>query len=112
MIEFNLILKAAKKPVIGGLLWRLPIGTLLMLGFEFAGGNGSINAWVGHVFSVAGWAYILYDILLCETGGWQDTARRQAERLQLHADHRTAGWSIYPFGNTTKASWEQSMRLS
>merc|ERR1712024_302364 len=31
MIEFNLILKAAQKPVSGGMFWRLLVGTVVML---------------------------------------------------------------------------------
>merc|ERR1711991_892233 len=37
MIEFNLILKAAKAPVDGGSFWRLLIGTVLMLVFGYIG---------------------------------------------------------------------------
>ena len=43
VIESNLFLKAARKPVTGGLLWRLPIDTLLMLGLGFAGEDGSFD---------------------------------------------------------------------
>merc|ERR1711963_217965 len=37
MIEFNLILKAAGKPVSGGMFWRLLVGTVIMLMFGYLG---------------------------------------------------------------------------
>merc|ERR1712151_88711 len=37
MIEFNLILKAAGKPVSGAMFWKLLLGTVVMLGFGYAG---------------------------------------------------------------------------
>merc|ERR1712023_478354 len=43
MIEFNLILKAAKAPISPGGFWRLLIGTVLMLAFGYAGESGSMN---------------------------------------------------------------------
>ena len=48
-------------------------------------------------FGVAGWAYILYNILLCETEGWQDTAQQQSVRFQLHAEHRHSRLEHLPF---------------
>merc|ERR1712129_419091 len=49
MIEFNLILKAARKPVSAGMFWRLLLGTCAMLAF--------------------GWFYILKEIFMGEAGG-------------------------------------------
>ena len=60
MIEFNLILKAAGKPVIDAMFWGLLIDTIIVLGFGFAGEAGGINALVGFVFGMTGWAYLLY----------------------------------------------------
>merc|ERR1740123_2224733 len=84
MIEFNLILKAAGKPVTSGMFWRLLIGTIMMLGFGFA---------------VAGWAYILYEIFLGEAGG---VAGNCSEAVKDAFSYMriivTAGWSIYPLG--------------
>ena len=85
---------------------RLPIGTFLMLGFGFAGEDGSFDRWVGLVFSVAGWAYMLYDILLCETGGWRKLLGGSQNAFSYMRITITAGWSIYPLGTTTKASWD------
>ena len=43
MIEFNLVLKAARKPVGGCMFWRLLVGTVLMLFFGYAGESGGCN---------------------------------------------------------------------
>merc|ERR1712238_31098 len=84
MIEFNLILKAAGKPVTSGMFWRLLIGTIMMLGF---------------VFGMAGWAYILYEIFLGEAGG---VAGNCSEAVKDAFSYMriivTAGWSVYPLG--------------
>jgi len=99
MIEFNLILKAARKPVSGEMFWRLLVGTVLMLGFGFAGETGGINAWAGFIFGMAGWAYILYEIFLGEAGG---VAGNCSEAVKDAFSYMriivTAGWSIYPLG--------------
>merc|ERR1719395_319168 len=54
MIEFNLILKAAKAPISPGGFWRLLIGTVLMLAFGYAGESGAIGMglagkWIGFI---------------------------------------------------------------
>jgi len=45
MIEFNLILKAAGKPVSGGMFWRLLVGTVIMLLFGYLGETFLLPAW-------------------------------------------------------------------
>ena len=52
MIEFNLILQAAGKPVNDGMFWRCLINTIIMSGFGFAGETDGINAKVGFVFGM------------------------------------------------------------
>merc|ERR1739845_189715 len=47
MIEFNLILKAAKAPISSAGFWRLLLGTVVMLMFGYAGETGLLNAWIG-----------------------------------------------------------------
>merc|ERR1712238_149318 len=59
MIEFNLILQAAKAPIGADGFWRLLIGTVAMLAFGYAGESGAINAWIGFFFGMCGWAIIL-----------------------------------------------------
>merc|ERR1711948_252371 len=56
MIEFNLILKAAGKPVSSEMFWKLLIGTVAMLGFGYAGETGAVNASAGFACGMAGWA--------------------------------------------------------
>ena len=50
------------------MLWRLLIGTIMMLGFGLTGETGGINAQVEFVFGMSGWAYILYMIYLGDAG--------------------------------------------
>merc|ERR1712178_428190 len=43
MIEFNLILKAAKAPISAMGFWKLLVGTVLMLAFGYSGETGVID---------------------------------------------------------------------
>merc|ERR1712099_123411 len=79
MIEFNLILKAAGKPVSAGMFWRLLLGTVCMLLFGYLGEIHVLPAWPAFGAGMAGWAFILYEIFAGEAGG-------------------TVGWAIYPAG--------------
>jgi len=47
MIEVDLILKAAGKPVGSMMGWRLLGGTMAILAFKYAGKIFAINAWIG-----------------------------------------------------------------
>merc|ERR1712045_706591 len=85
MIEFNLILKAARKPVSSGMFWRLLIGTIMMLGFGFAGETGGINAWAGFFFGEAGGV----------AGNCSEAVKDAFSYMRIIV---TAGWSIYPLG--------------
>merc|ERR1712232_1185018 len=58
MIEFNLILKAAKAPIGPAGFWKLLVGTVLMLAFGYAGESGAINAWIGFGLGLSGWGFI------------------------------------------------------
>merc|ERR1712003_583893 len=71
MIEFNLILKAAGKPVTSGMFWRLLIGTVAMLAFGFMGEAGGVS------------------------GECPKAVRESFNSMRLIV---TAGWSIYPLG--------------
>merc|ERR1719478_481385 len=59
MIEFNLILKAAGKPVGAGMFWRLFLGTVAMLAFGYMGETHVLPAWPAFGAGLAGWAFIL-----------------------------------------------------
>ena len=67
MIEFYLIL-AACTAIAVGVFWRLMVGTMVMLIGGYLGEAGFINATVGFVIGMAGWAYILYEIFAGEAG--------------------------------------------
>merc|ERR1711866_23737 len=60
MIEFYLILSAVKPNLSGGMFWRLLLGTVAMLAFGYAGEAGVLDAWIGFVVGLAGWAFILF----------------------------------------------------
>ena len=44
------------------------IGSLVMLVAGYLGEAGLVNAWLGFVVGMAGWAYILYEIFAGEAG--------------------------------------------
>merc|ERR1711877_49686 len=62
MIEFNLILKAAKASISSEGFWRLLIGTVMMLAFGYAGETQTINPWIGFALGMCGWGFILNEI--------------------------------------------------
>merc|ERR1712061_529578 len=66
MIEFYLILSAVQPNLGAGMFWRLLIGTVLMLAFGYMGESAVLNAWIGFVVGLAGWAFILFEIFLGE----------------------------------------------
>merc|ERR1712157_521632 len=67
MIEFNLILKAAKAPISAAGFWKLLIGTVAMLGFGYAGETKAMNPMIGFYLGLAGWAFILFEIFVGES---------------------------------------------
>merc|ERR1712107_18812 len=99
MIEFNLILKAAGKPVSAVMFWRLLVGTVAMLGFGYAGETGAMPAAAGFACGMAGWAFIVYEIFAGEAGG---TAGDCSEAVATNFNNMrlivTVGWAIYPLG--------------
>ena len=99
MIEFYLIL-AAITAVSGGIFWRLLIGTLVMLIPGYMGEAGYLNATVGFVIGMIGWAYILYEIFAGEASkvaaGQAPAAVQKAYGLMKWTV--TIGWAIYPIG--------------
>merc|ERR1711915_322620 len=69
MIEFNLILMAAGKTVSSEMFWKLLLGTILMLGFGYAGETAVMNPQIGFAGGLCGWAFILREIFIGEAGG-------------------------------------------
>jgi len=99
MIEFNLILKAAGKPVTSGMFWRLLLGTVAMLSFGYCGEIGAFPAWPAFGGGLCGWAFILFEIFAGEAGGTAGSCSAHvAQSFNLMRIIVTAGWSIYPLG--------------
>jgi bacteriorhodopsin len=99
MIEFNLILKAAKAPISPGGFWRLLIGTVLMLAFGYAGESQSMNPWAGFFLGLSGWGFILNEIFAGESanasGQCSEAVKQAFNNMRIIV---SAGWSIYPAG--------------
>ena len=99
MVEFYLILRAITN-VSGGIFWRLMIGTMVMLVGGYMGEAGYINAMLGFIVGMAGWAYILYEIFFGEAG--KVAAEKAPPSVQsAFVTMRwivTIGWAIYPIG--------------
>merc|ERR1719378_1810962 len=74
MIEFNLILKAAKAPIGAAGFWRLLVGTVAMLAFGYMGESKTINGWLGFALGMAGWAFILFEIFAGESAQASDAS--------------------------------------
>jgi len=99
MIEFNLILKAAKKPCSPWMFWRLLFGTVVMLAFGYAGETNLINPQYGFSFGCTGWAFILYEIFMGEAGGIAGSCTNAVvNSFNAMRFIVTIGWSIYPLG--------------
>ena len=62
MVEFFLILVAAGAAVSGGAFWRLLVGTLVMVIGGYLGEANYINATLGFVIGMIGWAVIIWEI--------------------------------------------------
>jgi len=101
MIEFNLILKAAKAPISPMGFWKLLIGTVVMLAFGYAGETKAINAWAGFAVGMAGWAFILFEVFAGESAGaCKDSSVSEAVKTSFNNMRIivSVGWSIYPLG--------------
>merc|ERR1712187_1056624 len=101
MIEFNLILKAAKAPISAMGFWKLLIGTVAMLAFGYAGDSGAIHAWIGFILGLCGWAFILFEVFAGESAkasendGVSEAVKQSFNNMRLIV---SLGWSIYPAG--------------
>merc|ERR1719488_13371 len=68
MVEFFLILSAAKPDLNGGMFWRLLLGTVVMISFGYAGEEKWIAPLIGFVGGMCGWFFILFEIFMGEAG--------------------------------------------
>merc|ERR1712007_372482 len=99
MIEFNLILKAAKAPISTGGFWRLLVGTVLMLVFGYIGETTPGFGWPGFILGLCGWAFILFEIFAGESS--KASANCSGAVKKSFANMRlivSLGWCIYPLG--------------
>ena len=99
MIMFYLILAAVRKVSIG-MLWRLLIGSLVMLIGGYLGEAAYVHSMVGFIIWMTGWIYVLYEIFSGETG---KIATRSGNKPFVTAFSTlrmivTIGWCIYPLG--------------
>merc|ERR1711959_164851 len=95
MIEFNLILKAAGKPVSSAMFWKLLLGTVVMLAFGYLGETFLLPAWPAFIGGVLGWFFILYEIFAGEAGGsvagCSEAVATSFNNMRMIV---TVGWSI------------------
>ena len=99
MVEFYLVLSAVTK-VPAGVFWRLLIGSIVMLGFGYAGETGMMNVTMAFVLAMAGWGFIIWEIFKGEASqinaGLSNANVQGAYKAMLICV--TFGWSIYPIG--------------
>merc|ERR1712010_400918 len=101
MIEFNLILKAAKAPIGAAGFWKLLVGTVCMLAFGYAGETKAINPWAGFALGMCGWAFILFEIFAGESAqasGAQNVSEAVKQSFNNMRIIVSLGWAIYPAG--------------
>merc|ERR1719152_805962 len=99
MVEFFLILSAAKPDLNGGMFWRLLLGTVVMISFGYAGEEKWIAPLIGFVGGMCGWFFILFEIFMGEAGGTAgECSPAVAGSFKNMRMIVTAGWSIYPLG--------------
>jgi len=100
MVEFYLILSAAKPDLSTGMFWRLLLGTVVMLACGYAGESGLIGAAPGFIFGMCGWGFILYEIFMGEAGAiaGKDIGPYVGSAFKTCRFIVTVGWSIYPLG--------------
>ena len=99
MVEFYLVLSAVTK-VPAGVFWRLLVGSIVMLAFGYAGETGMMGVTMAFVLAMAGWGFIVWEILKGEASqinaGLSNANVQGAYKAMLICV--TIGWSIYPIG--------------
>merc|ERR1712025_1478942 len=84
----------------GGMFWRLLLGTVAMLTFGYAGETQTVAPVAGFVLGMCGWGFILFEIFAGEAG----KVARTGVSANMGASFGTmrfivsVGWSIYPLG--------------
>tara|TARA_B110000503_G_scaffold30332_1_gene49119 strand:- start:7 stop:699 length:693 start_codon:yes stop_codon:yes gene_type:complete len=99
IIEFYLILSAITKTPVG-VFWRLLIGSLVMLGFGFAGEAGVMDVSLAFWIAMAAWVFIMWEIFFGQAskinaGSGNVNVQKAYKAMALLV---TIGWAIYPIG--------------
>merc|ERR1712004_341896 len=68
MVEFYFILSAAKNDIGAGMFFRLFLGTVAMLAAGYSGEAGFVKPWTGFAVGMAGWAFILFEVIIGPAG--------------------------------------------
>jgi hypothetical protein len=116
MIEFNLILKAAKAPIGPAGFWKLLLGTVLMLTFGYCGEVGVVTGLMGFILGLAGWGFILFEIFAGESanasGQSSAAVQKSFNNMRIIV---SLGWAIYPagyfFGTLTYAASSEALNI-
>ena len=97
--QFYLILSTVRK-VSSIILWKLLIGTLVLVLGGYVGEAGYISPFLGFVIWMVGWLYILYEIFAGEVGKLcaKSSNIPMVRAFEIMRMILTIGWAIYPLG--------------
>jgi len=97
MVEFYFILSAVNDQIGTGMFFRLFLGTCAMLGFGYSGEAHFLDAWLGFVLGMCGWAFILIEVALkARTATSAGPHVKKSYLIMMFIV--SVGWSIYPAG--------------
>merc|ERR1711865_30163 len=86
----------------GGMFWRLLLGTVVMLAAGYSGEAGFCPAQMGFFVGMCGWGFILFEIFMGEAGSVAASGGNVNKHVQASFSTMrfivTVGWSIYPLG--------------
>ena len=99
MVMFYLVLAAIRKVSLN-ILWRILIGSLVMVVGGFLAEVNYINLYFGFLMGITGWIYVLYEIYSGEAGKMAAKSGNKS-LVTSYGSMRiivTIGWAIYPLG--------------
>ncbi len=99
IVEFYLIC-AAVSAVSLSVFWKLLAGSLVMLVGGYMGESGHLDATVGFVIGMVGWAYVIWLIWAGDAAQAADGAKNENLSMAFNGIKWivTVGWIIYPIG--------------
>ena len=81
------------------MFWRLLVAIVVMLALRSAGETGVLQALVGFVIDMCGWAFIVFEIFAGKAGGTvSGCSEAFASNYNTMRLIITVGWAIYPLG--------------